>query len=71
MNTLFLLSFGGMFMLMLVGSGLMMLRQSRHQERFAARVRMIHGQAPAQRRRGGAGGDQGRRACGRSRRLAR
>ena len=47
MNHLLLLSSGAAFMLMLVGSGMMMLRQSRHQERFAVRVRLIHGQAPA------------------------
>ncbi len=46
MSNLMLLSFGGVFMLMLLGSGMMMLRQSRQQERFAARVRLIHGQAP-------------------------
>jgi tight adherence protein C len=46
MSNLMLLSSGGVFMLMLVGSGMMMLRQSRQQERFAARVRLIHGQAP-------------------------
>ena len=46
MSNLMLLSSGGVFMLMLLGSGFMMLRQSRQQERFAARVRLIHGQAP-------------------------
>ena len=52
MNKLLLLSFGGMFMLMLVASGMMMLRQSRHQERYAARIRLVHGQAPAIRQAG-------------------
>ena len=47
MNHLLLLSFGAFFMLMLVGSGMMMLRQSRQQDRFAGRVRLIHGQRPA------------------------
>lgn len=46
MSDLMLLSLAGVFMLMLVCSGVMMLRQSRQQERFAARVRLIHGQAP-------------------------
>ncbi|MEJ0016008.1 MAG: type II secretion system F family protein [Acetobacteraceae bacterium] len=49
MNNMLLLSAGAVFMLMLVGSGLIMLRQSRQQDRYAARVRLIHGQAPAQR----------------------
>jgi tight adherence protein C len=47
MNQALLLSFGGFFMLILVGSGMMMLRQSRQQERYAQRVRLVHGQAPA------------------------
>ena len=60
MSNLMLLSFGGVFMLMLLGSGMMMLRQSRQQERFAARVRLIHGQAPAGKSwSGGTGSDQG------------
>jgi tight adherence protein C len=46
MNQLVLLSAGGIFMLMLAASGVMMMRQSHQQERFAARVRLIHGQAP-------------------------
>jgi len=46
MNHTLLLSLGGMFMLILVASGIMMLRQSRQQDRYAARVRLIHGQAP-------------------------
>jgi tight adherence protein C len=47
MNHSMLLVFGGVFMLLTVGSGLIMLRQSRQQDRYAARVRLIHGQAPA------------------------
>lgn len=47
MNRALLLSFGGVFMLMLAASGVMLLRQSRQQERLAARIRLIHGQAPA------------------------
>lgn len=47
MSQTLLLSFGAMFMIMLVGSGFMMLRQARQQDRYAARVRLIHGQAPA------------------------
>lgn len=46
MNQLLLLSAGGIFMLMLTASGLMIMRQSHQQERFAARVRLIHGQKP-------------------------
>jgi tight adherence protein C len=46
MNQLVLLSAGGIFMLMLAASGLMIMRQSHQQERFTARVRLIHGQAP-------------------------
>ena len=49
MNHILLLSAGAMFMLMLVGSAIMMLHQSRHQERYAARIRLVHGQAPAAR----------------------
>ena len=44
MNHILLLSAGAMFMLMLVGSAIMMLHQSRHQERYAARIRLVHGQ---------------------------
>ncbi len=47
MNNLFLLSFGGFFMIVLIGSGMMLLRQSRQQERYTQRVRLVHGQAPA------------------------
>ena len=47
MNHILLLTFGGFFMTILVGSAMMMLRQSRQQERYAQRVRLIHGQAPA------------------------
>ncbi len=46
MNQLLLLSVGAIFMLMLTASGVMMMRQSHQQERFAARVRLIHGQKP-------------------------
>jgi tight adherence protein C len=51
MNQLLVLSAGGVFMLMMIASGMMMMRQSRQHERFAARVRLIHGQAPAARHR--------------------
>ena len=47
MNNLFLLSFGGFFMIVLLVSGMMLLRQSKQQERYAQRVRLVHGQAPA------------------------
>jgi len=52
MSPLVILSAGGIFMLMLTASGLMMMRQSHRNERFAARVRLIHGQAPAARQPG-------------------
>jgi tight adherence protein C len=47
MNNVSLLSFGGFFMIVLFVSGTMLLRQSRQQERYAQRVRLVHGQAPA------------------------
>ncbi len=45
MNNTLLLSAGGFFMFLLFGSGMMMMRQSRQHERYAQRVRLIHGQA--------------------------
>jgi tight adherence protein C len=47
MNNLFLLSFGGGFLIVLLVSGMMLLRQSKQQERYAQRVRLVHGQVPA------------------------
>ncbi len=47
MNHVMLLSFGAMFMLMLIASGMMLLKHSRQQDRLAARVRLLHGQVPA------------------------
>ncbi len=58
MSPLVILSAGGIFMLMLTASGLMMMRQSHQHERFAARVRLIHGQAPAARQPGELGCNQ-------------
>jgi tight adherence protein C len=47
MNDVLLLGFGGFFMIVLLVSGMMLLRQSRQQERYMQRVRLIHGQVPA------------------------
>jgi tight adherence protein C len=47
MNRTLLLSCGGVFALLMVTSGLVLLRQVRQQDRIAARVRMIHGREPA------------------------
>ena len=44
MNRTLILSFGGVFAMLMVSSGILMLRQMKQQERFAARVRAIHGQ---------------------------
>ena len=44
MNRTLILSFGGVFAALMVSSGMLMLRQMKQQERFAARVRAIHGQ---------------------------
>ena len=44
MNRTLILSFGGVFAVLMVSSGWLMLRQMKQQERFAARVRAIHGQ---------------------------
>lgn len=38
---------GGIFILLLLGSGFLMLRQSQRQSRYDARVRLIHGQGAA------------------------
>jgi tight adherence protein C len=46
MNRTLLLSVGSVFMLTLLACGMVLLRQSGQQDRYAARVRMIHGQAP-------------------------
>jgi tight adherence protein C len=46
MNPAMILSFGGFFMLLMAVSGAMMLRQSQRQARYAARVRLAHGQTP-------------------------
>src|SRR5690242_17990791 len=44
MSRTLILSFGGVFAVLLFSSGMLMLRQMKQQERFAARVRAIHGQ---------------------------
>ena len=44
MNPTLVLICGGLFALLLVTTGLMLLRQTRQQERFATRVAMLHGQ---------------------------
>jgi tight adherence protein C len=46
MNRTLILSFGGVFAMLMVSSAFLMLRQMKQQERFAARVRAIHGQRP-------------------------
>jgi tight adherence protein C len=47
MNQTLLLSCGAVFALLMVTSGLVLLRQVRQQDRIAARVQMIHGLKPA------------------------
>ncbi len=44
MSNALVLACGGIFAILLLVSGLTLLRQTRQQERFVARVRMIHGQ---------------------------
>jgi len=44
MSRTVILSFGGVFAVLMLSSGLLMLRQMKQQERFTARVRAIHGQ---------------------------